>query len=237
MTDPGSNIAPARMLIRRAFLRTAVFPFLFGAVLLLPAGTLAWPAAWALIAVFAGGMLLTDLWLIVHRPGLARERLIIPRTAERWDLRLIGLANFLLLGVMPPLAGIDHHLGGSPPFPPAVCALGILAFGAVFPVLIRLMAINEYFSSAARLQSDRGHVTIRKGPYRAVRHPGYAAMILQFLSIPAALGSLWAMIPALAAGAVYVFRTAREDRFLLENLPGYAEYARVVPFRLIPGIW
>lgn len=226
-----------RRLLRRALLQGAAFPFLFGSVLLLPAGTLNWPSAWALIAVYALGMLGINLWLIANRPGLARERLMIPRTSERWDLRLLQAVNILLLAIMLPLAGADRRLGGSPAFPPAVSAAALLIFGVVFVFLIRLMAINEFFSSAVRWQKDRGHTTVREGPYRVVRHPGYVAMILQFLAIPLALGSLWAVLPALGAAAAYVLRTAREDRFLLETLPGYAAYARTVPFRLIPGIW
>jgi protein-S-isoprenylcysteine O-methyltransferase Ste14 len=226
-----------RALIRRAVFQAVLFPFLFGVVLFLPAETLAWPSAWAMLAVYTGGMLLTNLWLIARRPGLAKERLVIPRNAERWDLRLISVVNFLLLGVMLPLAGLDHRLGGSPPLPPAISLFALLSFAASFLFLAGLMAINEFFSSAVRLQSERGQIPVRRGPYRVIRHPGYLAMILQFLSIPVALGSLWALLPALAAGAVYVFRTIREDRFLLDNLPGYAEYAGIVTRRLIPGIW
>jgi len=226
-----------RRLLRRALLLGASLPFLFGLVLLLPAGTPDWPSAWALMAVYALGMLGINLWLIANRPGLARERLMVPRTSERWDLRLLQVVNILLLAIMLPLAGVDHRLGVSPAVPPAVSAAALLIFGGVFVFLIRLMAINEFFSAAVRWQKDRGHATVREGPYRVVRHPGYAAMILQFLAIPFALGSLWAVLPALGAAAAYVLRTAREDRFLLETLPGYPAYARTVPFRLIPGIW
>jgi protein-S-isoprenylcysteine O-methyltransferase Ste14 len=226
-----------RRLLRRALLLGAALPSLFGLVLLLPSGTLDWPSAWALITVYALGMLGINLWLIANRPGLARERLMIPRTSERWDLHLLQVVNILLLAIMLPLAGFDRRLGGSPAFPPAVSAAALLIFGAVFVLLILLMAINQFFSSAVRWQNDRGHATVREGPYRIVRHPGYVAMILQFLAIPLILGSPWAVLPALGIATVYVLRTAREDRFLLETLPGYAAYARSVPFRLIPGIW
>ena len=32
-------------------------------------------------------------------------------------------------------------------------------------------------------------------------------------------------------------RTALEDRTLQKKLPGYADYAARVPWRLIPGVW
>jgi hypothetical protein len=153
-----------RRLLRRALLLGASLPFLFGLVLLLPAGTLDWPSAWALMAVYALGMLGINLWLIANRPGLARERLMVPRTSECWDLRLLQVINILLLAIMLPLAGVDHRLGSSPAFPPAVSAAALLIFGGVFVFLIRLMAINVFFSAAARWQKDRGHATVREGP-------------------------------------------------------------------------
>jgi protein-S-isoprenylcysteine O-methyltransferase Ste14 len=240
-TDSAPALSPQReenlRLVRRSLLQAAAYPFLFGLVLFLPAGTLAWPLAWTLLAVYIGGMLLTNLWLIARHPGLARERLIIPRSSERWDLRLTGIVNFILLAVLLPLCGWDHRYGLSPAVPIAVSLAALLIFLAMFFFMAWAMSANAFFSSAVRLQSDRRQTVATRGPYRILRHPGYLAMILQFLAIPIALGSLWGMIPAAAVNALYVYRTDREDRFLLDKLSGYAEYSRQVPFRLIPGIW
>jgi protein-S-isoprenylcysteine O-methyltransferase Ste14 len=75
------------------------------------------------------------------------------------------------------------------------------------------------------------------GPYRIVRHPGYAGNILPLLGIVLALGSLWTLIPAAVALVIAVIRTALEDRTLQEELPGYQEYTRRVRYRLFPGIY
>jgi protein-S-isoprenylcysteine O-methyltransferase Ste14 len=48
---------------------------------------------------------------------------------------------------------------------------------------------------------------------------------------------MWAIIPAAVALIITVLRTALEDRTLQEELPGYQDYARRVPYRLIPGIY
>jgi protein-S-isoprenylcysteine O-methyltransferase Ste14 len=40
-----------------------------------------------------------------------------------------------------------------------------------------------------------------------------------------------------ASAALYVVRTYLEDRTLLEELPGYSEYARQTRYRLLPGVW
>ena len=75
------------------------------------------------------------------------------------------------------------------------------------------------------------------GPYRIVRHPGYAGNILPLLGIVLALGSVWTLIPAAVALIITVIRTTLEDRTLQDELPGYRDYARRVRYRLIPGIF
>jgi protein-S-isoprenylcysteine O-methyltransferase Ste14 len=52
-----------------------------------------------------------------------------------------------------------------------------------------------------------------------------------------ALGSVWTIIPAVAALIIAVIRTALEDRTLQEELPGYRDYTRRVRYRLIPGVY
>jgi len=96
---------------------------------------------------------------------------------------------------------------------------------------------NRFFSSTVRIQTDRGHVVCDSGPYRIVRHPGYAGNILPLLGIVLALGSVWTLIPAAVALIISVIRTALEDQALQEDLPGYRDYAQRVHYRLIPGIY
>jgi protein-S-isoprenylcysteine O-methyltransferase Ste14 len=55
--------------------------------------------------------------------------------------------------------------------------------------------------------------------------------------MPLALGSLWALIPALLMGPLLVVRTILEDRTLRHELPGYRAYAERVQYRLVPGLW
>jgi protein-S-isoprenylcysteine O-methyltransferase Ste14 len=51
------------------------------------------------------------------------------------------------------------------------------------------------------------------------------------------LRSAVAFVPALAAAAWVVVRTMLEDRMLRDELPGYRDYARLVPWRLVPRVW
>jgi protein-S-isoprenylcysteine O-methyltransferase Ste14 len=88
-----------------------------------------------------------------------------------------------------------------------------------------------------RIQTERGHRVIDRGPYAWVRHPGYVGFAGWILSAPLLLGSAWAWAPAGLALAGLVIRTALEDRTLQAELPGYRDYAARVRFRLVPGLW
>jgi protein-S-isoprenylcysteine O-methyltransferase Ste14 len=88
-----------------------------------------------------------------------------------------------------------------------------------------------------RIQEDRGHKAVTSGPYAIVRHPGYVGMILLFGITPTFLGSWWGLIPSGLMIAIFVFRTAMEDKTLHEELPDYRAYAEKVRYRLLPGIW
>ena len=109
----------------------------------------------------------------------------------------------------------------------ALAVAGALIFWAI--------TTNTFLSRMARIQDDRGHVVVTAGPYRYVRHPMYLGIIVLFLGMPVALGSWWALLPGAAVGLLFVLRTAKEDRMLREELPGYPEYTQRVRYRLLPG--
>jgi len=68
-----------------------------------------------------------------------------------------------------------------------------------------------------------------------VRHPGHAGTILAAITLPLALGSLWALVPACIGAAGFVVRTELEDRSLGQDLGGYLEYAdRALDQRQVP---
>jgi len=85
--------------------------------------------------------------------------------------------------------------------------------------------------------AEQGHVVCDSGPYRIVRHPGYAGNVLALPGVVLALGSVWVLVPAMLALVITVTRTVLEDRALHEELAGYADYANDVRYRLIPGVF
>ncbi len=99
------------------------------------------------------------------------------------------------------------------------------------------MIENRFFSGIVRIQTDRNQQVVSSGPYRWVRHPGYASALLVYLVIPLLLDSNWAFLPAIFLAVCTVIRTSLEDRTLQVELPGYREYAQRVRYRLLPGIW
>lgn len=88
-----------------------------------------------------------------------------------------------------------------------------------------------------RIQIERGHQVVSSGPYRWIRHPGYAGAILTYLATPLLLDSRWAFLPAIFLIVVLIIRTVLEDKTLQAELTGYGDYAKQVRYRLFPGVW
>ena len=135
------------------------------------------------------------------------------------------------------VAGLDHRYNWSAEFPLWLIVLGFILTSIGYAFAAWALAENRFFSSVVRIQTDRGHVVCDSGPYRFVRHPGYAGNMLALFGIVLALGSVWTLIPAAVASIIAVIRTALEDQTLQEELPGYRDYTRRVRYRLIPGIY
>ena len=70
-----------------------------------------------------------------------------------------------------------------------------------------------------------------------MRHPGYAASIVTYLTTPFFLDAAWALLPAAMLATALVIRTGLEDQTLRAKLPGYDDYARRVRYRLLPRVW
>lgn len=206
-----------------------------GLAMFVPAGHLAWWQAWALLGVYVGAIAFNALFLLRRDPALIAERAETKENTKGWDKLLtrgITLLTLLILVV----AGLDVRFGWSR-VPVAVTVAGLLAIVAGNAIVSWAMGANRFFARVVRIQTDRGHEVCSTGPYRFVRHPGYVGIIVYSLAMPIALGSLWAVIPALLVAVGFVARTVFEDRTLHAELAGYPEYAARVRFRLLPGIW
>jgi protein-S-isoprenylcysteine O-methyltransferase Ste14 len=199
------------------------------------AGKVAWWNAWIFL-VFVTLLGTCTSRLINKLPGLAEERRTAAARAVPWDLKLVKLIN-LALPVMVIVAALDMRFRWIPAIPGAI---SVAAFAAMIPsvrLTYRAIGANAFFSSHIRIQEDRGHVVVSAGPYRVIRHPGYAGAVLFNFLVPFALGSWPALIPGLATVVLLIYRTAREDQMLMAELPGYTAYAQQVRSRLMPEVW
>lgn len=197
------GIRLTRWLLANALLAGLAFLF---------AGNATLPMLRVYLVTFAA-MGLTSLLAI--NPDLARER-SKPR-AVGIDPAVRPVASGLFLATVA-LAALDiGRLHWACPFSERAQAAAFAVLIVTNALQIWAMAANPFFSTALRLQSDRGHHLVTDGPYRFVRHPGYLAMLFIVPFTALTLGSTIALIPASIYGAIILIRTAREDRFLIYN--------------------
>lgn len=164
------------------------------------------------------------------------ERSQTAENVKSWDKAIMGVYTVLLIGMLV-AAGLDAGRFGLSNIPVALRVMGWLGLLAAFALVWWVMASNPFLSRMMRIQDERGQVVVTTGPYNYVRHPMYVGTITSMICIPLVLGSFWALIPAVLIDILFVVRTAMEDRTLMEELPGYWEYAARVRYRLFPGIW
>lgn len=206
------------------------------ALLLVCAGTVRWPNAWAFAGLSLALMVVNGLYVLPRNPEVIAERARGHEGTRGFDRVLTVLLALLYLGLFV-LAGLDggRFRWAALDWPWALAGGLLLTLGMV-PVA-GAMAVNRYLETTVRIQSERDHRVVTRGPYRLVRHPMYVGMLLQLPATALLLGSAWALLPALAGAVLLVVRTALEDRTLRADLPGYADYARVTRYRLLPGVW
>ncbi len=203
-------------------------------LLLAAAGRVDWIGAWMYIGLYVLVLIVNAVLMARYHPELAAERATIAENVKTWDRWIITLITLLTALFMPLVAGLDVRANGDVTST-LLPALVISVLGYVLTGWA--MHSNRFFSGMVRIQQERGHTAVSSGPYRIMRHPGYVGMILFTLAAPYLLGSRWALIPAGLTALLFVVRTALEDRTLRRELPGYAQYANTVRYRLLPGVW
>ena len=229
----------AQAVSRRQWINLVVAYLSIPLILLLCGGDFGWWQAWVysllIVAAGPGGR----IWAERRHPGLLAERQNMEKiqSAKAWDKVLAPLMALSLSFPLVIVAGLDHRFGWSPLFPLWLIVLGFLLISLGYAFAAWALAENRYFSSVVRIQTDRGHVVCDSGPYRIVRHPGYAGNMLALPGIVLALSSLWTLIPVAVALIIAVIRTVLEDQTLQNELSGYRDYARRIRYRLIPGIY
>jgi protein-S-isoprenylcysteine O-methyltransferase Ste14 len=209
---------------------------LIAALILWPAGTLAYPGAWVFIGLFAAGGLAMILWLSKHSPSLLRERMASPvqRAQKPWDRVFLVLFMPGFVGWLA-LMGWDAARTGFAAVPLWLQALGGLAIAINMLGTWWTFRENAYAAPVVKIQE--GQKAIDTGPYAIVRHPMYTSALFLFIGVPLLLGS-WL---GLAVSALFIlaiaWRAVHEERVLRAELSGYESYAARVRYRFIPFVW
>lgn len=175
---------------------------------------------------FAVGFVTLNLiWLSFEAPVTFRPPRHPPR--EVATLLVYGLARLAVVGaaVIGPLPW--HRIG-----PVVVVPVVVFVCGVVLR-LVAMRTLGRGYSQHVVRRDD--HMIVHTGPYRVVRHPAYAGMVLGHLGLvlfflnPASVALFVVLVGAIG------WRIRVEERELAA-LPRYREYALGRP-RLLPGVW
>lgn len=234
--DPRDTEAPqvGRLLVAGA-LRFVLGMPVIAALIFAPAGTLRWPAGWRLFAVFVLCAIANVAILLACNPDVVAARMRPRRNARPRHLFVAVIIGAASLGAIP-AAGLEVRYGGLDSWPAWPVLLGLALFVAGDAIFVWAAAVNRFFTMEVAVQAA-GHQVVAEGPYRFVRHPGYVGFSLMFAGVPLILASAWALVPGAISVIGLIGRTALEDVMLQRELPGYAQYAVRVRYRLLPGLW
>lgn len=164
-----------------------------------------------------------------------------------WTIGAVLMAAMSLVRIAPKAARIDLHAFLSTVFPVFLlpCLLradsassGLLAFAGVslelFGVAFSQVARVYMGRSFGILPGNRGIVS--KGPFNLVRHPIYLGWFVLTVGYVASYPSWMNCLITLATLPFMMWRIRLEEDLLVAD-PDYRAYCRMVPFRLVPGLY
>jgi Putative protein-S-isoprenylcysteine methyltransferase len=214
----------------KAYMMPALMMIVLGLVLFLPAGTLKYWQGWVYWITFFVPTLFITVYFFKRSPELL---------ARRWqskDQESVGkipaFYNLFFLAYIIPGFDFRFHWSSVPFW--AVLAADLMVFLG-YILIILVFKENSYTAGNITVQDEQP--VISTGPYAVIRHPMYTGMLAMVLFAPLALGSYWAVIPALLHIPWTVIRIRNEEALLLRELPGYRDYYAKVSYRLIPSVW
>lgn len=224
-----SNLA-AKTIIGFANLILLLAIALFG-----PVWTLRFWQAWLYLSLFATASAAITIYLWKRDQALLSRRVaagpIAEKTRTQQIIQLLASLGFLAILVLPSL---DRRFSWSH-VPPELVFAGNLLVVFGFYIIFRVFRVNTF--TAATVEVTAHQVVISTGPYAFVRHPMYSGALVMLLGTPLALASWWGLIAFVLMVVVIVVRLLDEEKLLLANLSGYAEYMAKVKYRLVPFVW
>jgi protein-S-isoprenylcysteine O-methyltransferase Ste14 len=223
----------------RVFINLIGYVTLYAVFLFAPAGTLRWPAAWALLAVLLIARGVSSVLLYRNSRALLTERARLPLQHGQ-----AAADKVLLPAFMAAVAGLvaftswdcwHGDLLGHAAF--GFRLIGLFLFLVGWWVVHLALRTNPFAVTVVRHQTERGHEVVTGGVYAIVRHPMYVGLVIENVGLPLWLGSIAGFLAASVPAAVLIVRIIAEERVLERSLPAYARYATDVRWRLFPGVW
>jgi protein-S-isoprenylcysteine O-methyltransferase Ste14 len=224
-------------MIAKLLLQNTFFVVAMGALLFASAGTLHWPGGWAFLATSAVLGPACGLWLAKTDPALLAERMRLTArdeqpAADKKFMLVFAAAALIWFVAM----GLDRRLHASD-VPLVLQVLGFAMYLLSTGFIMWVFHVNSFAAPVIKVQAARHHHVISSGPYAWVRHPMYSGVMLFFLGAPLLVGSWWGLALAPSFAVLFAVRAGIEERALVAGLPGYADYAARVRYRLMPGVW
>jgi protein-S-isoprenylcysteine O-methyltransferase Ste14 len=207
------------------------------AILFISAGTLAWINAWVYVGLVSIYWVISTVVLARVNPEMLNERgSVVKEGTKGFDKVWVAIYPVLTFGnlVVMGFDAVRFHWSFMPFW---LAILGIVIMIAASVISTWAMAVNKFFEWTVRIQDGRQQYVCTSGPYKIMRHPGYAGLIISILVYPLILGSWWGFVLSGILAIIIVIRTMLEDHTLQSEMPGYREYARQVKYRLIPLVW
>ena len=227
-----NNLTLPEHFTRQVLTRAVLGVILLSVIFFGTAGTLAYWQAWVYMFVLFTPLFGFVAYYLKHDPELLARRMEAreQNTTQKWAVSLGAVAYILALG----LPGLDFRFGWSD-VPVLVVLLADVVVLLAYGLFIAVMRENRFAARTVRVEA--GQQVISSGPYHWVRHPMYVAAILMTVISPLALGSYWAMLPALLITPVLMVRIGNEEKILTAELPGYRDYMAKTKYRLLPWVW
>ncbi len=198
-----------------------------------------WIGGWIFALWFIGLMLARNIYLRRKDPELLKERSMKPGTGnqKKWDKYLMYLisAVFVTWFLIMPLDAV--RFAWTTNFPVWLNAVGGILLIISFFFSYRAFTDNTFLSPLVRIQSERKQQVVSTGVYGFVRHPLYLGDVLFFIGTPLFLGSKYGLILGVVMFFLIAVRIVGEEKMMLEDLEGYADYKNKVKSRLIPFLW
>ncbi len=221
-----------RKTLIQAFAKFFTGVVLVGALLFIPAGTLAWTQGWRLMVILFVPMLFADIVMIRKNPELLKKRLNA-KEEQKEQQDVVKLSGLMFIAAFI-LAGLNFRFQWIV-LPDWISWAAVAIFLISYGLYAEVMRENTWLSRTIEVQDEQK--VVDTGLYGVVRHPMYMSTLFLFLAMPLVLGSLISFLVMLLYIPIIVKRIRNEEQVLEEGLKGYTEYKQKVKYRVIPFIW